>query len=226
MGKKRIDPKIQKLQSKKWDSMEKCKKLQNKWGDYNSFSEDPNKSNKIVIINELKRVCGIIGKESSVLEVGCGAGHFMWVIKDLVKENHGMDYSKPMLTLTKEQFEKNNYKVFLKQGSCWNLPYNDNSFDFVFQVDVCMHIGGSWESIKEMIRVSKRFVFFTGPSFENFIDMINKKISGGKRWSISVPLLKRELEIMKKKEIIKEYKFFYREPTKYYNHKILIIEKI
>jgi len=218
--------KAQKLQSRKWLDAAKCKKLQKKWGlDYDEFVRNPNKENKVAVIKALNDIVGKLDKGGTVLEVGCGAGHFMWVIKDKVSNLIGLDYSPHMLNLTRDQFSKVGLKPKLKLGSCWKLPFPLNHVDFSFNIDVNMHVGGSWEAIREMIRVSRQYILFTGPSFGLFTGMMDQKLKRGKRWSISLPLLEAELKKLQKEKIIVDYYFLDRTPTRWFNHKILVIKK-
>lgn len=209
-----------------WLKPEKCVALQKKWGDYDAFIKKPNIGNKKEIIKVIKKTVKQYGGKPSILDVGCGAGHFMWAIKDWASELHGMDYAPTMLALTQTQFLDSGITPVLKRGSCWDLPYGNNSVDIVFQVDVCMHVGDSWKSIKEMLRVARRFVVFTGPSFESDLTAdIDMKFENGKRWKISIPLLTAEMEKLKAGGEIKHWEMKHRDPTKTYKHKILVIEK-
>jgi glycosyltransferase involved in cell wall biosynthesis len=218
---------MRRQQSLTWLNPEKCQALQNKWGNYNSFGKCPNQGNKKDVIKVLKQVISTFGKEKpSVLDVGCGAGHFMWVIKDRVSKLIGLDFSPEMLKLTRKQFAKTMIIPELLYESCWKIPLPDNSVDIVYQVDVAMHIGGSWESIQEMMRVSRKYIIFTGPSFEsNLTTEMDMPMGSGKRWAVSIPLLKRKLGKLESNGEIKSYDFRKRVPTSVYNHKILVIEK-
>lgn len=223
--------KTKRRQSKKWLEAEKCKKLQKKWGlDYDEFVRKPNKENKVAVIKALNDIVDKLDVDNTVLEVGCGAGHFMWAIKDKVSNLIGLDYSPYMLDLTREQFSKVGLKPELKLGSCWKLPFSSNYVDFSFSIDVNMHIGGSWEAIREMIRVSRQYVLFTGPSFDQFTNTmdqqkVKKKLKRGKRWGVSLPLLETNLQELRKKKVIVDYYFLERAPTSWFNHKILVIKK-
>jgi glycosyltransferase involved in cell wall biosynthesis len=211
-------------QSNVWLNSKKCKHLQKKWGSYERFAKNPNKDNKKEIINVLRKLCG--KNKPSVLDVGCGAGHFMWAIKDRVGKLIGLDFSPEMLKLTRKQFEKSEIKPELIHATCWNTLLPDNHVDIVYQVDVAMHVGGSWLTIQEMLRVAKRYVVFTGPSFERKqIKTMDQKLGSGKRWAVSVPLLVKELEKLRVEGKILSYDFKKRIPSQIYKHRILIIEK-
>lgn len=214
------------LPSMKWQDEKKCKALQAKWGDYDKFISDPSPTKKD-IIKVLRKIIKTYPLKPSAIDIGCGAGHFMWVVKNWVSELTGLDHSPAMLFLSEEQFENTEIiKPSLKFGTCWETGYPDNSFDLSYQVDVCMHVGDSWKSILEMIRISKKHVIFTGPSFSTGLtSAIDKKFETGKRWKISIPLLSEKLNKLKELGKIKGYEFKYRESTSVYNHKILVIEK-
>ncbi len=87
-----------------------------------------------------------------------------------------------------------------------------------------MHVGGSCDAIKEMIRVSNKYVVFTGPSFESFTNEMDRRI-GGKSWAVSVPLLEKELINLIKNSTIKSYIYVDRPKSPTYNHRILVVEK-
>lgn len=214
------------LNLNQWNSMEKCKSLQHKWGDYDLFAQEANSKNKWEVLEKLKE---LISKQSylpRVLDVGCGTGHYMWAIKDIVSELTGLDFSSAMLKLTKQQLRKAGQKIKLIQSTCWNIPLPDNSVDIVYQVDVCMHVGGSWKSLVEMIRVSKKAVLFTGPSFLTDFDSKGMdKQFGKKSFAVNATRLGKRLNKLIDRGEIKSFKFIKREPTASYNHRILIVEK-
>jgi ubiquinone/menaquinone biosynthesis C-methylase UbiE len=122
------------------------------------------------------------------------------------------------------QFETSDIPVDYIQGSCWDLLFPDNMFDLVYQVDVCLHVGGSWDSLKEMIRVSKKYVIFTGPSFGNYKNKMDQRLNK-MHWGVNKKLLIKKLEKMKKNKMIKEFSFYPRKKFKDINHQILFIEK-
>lgn len=214
------------LPSKKWQDEDKCKALQEKWGDYDEFISNPAPT-KIDVIKVLRKILKSYKEKPEVIDIGCGSGHFMWVVKDWVSKLTGLDFSPAMLVLAEEQFQNTNIiKPKFKYATCWNTDYPDNSFDLSYQVDVCMHVGDSWKSILEMIRISRKHVIFTGPSFVNSLtSTIDRKFENGKRWKLSIPLLVEELNKLIESGVIKTFDLKHRENTSVYNHKILVIEK-
>lgn len=209
-----------------WLNKEKCERLLKRWGSYEEFTkfDNPKNKNKKEFVDALFQVIGKCKGRPTITEIGCGTGHFLWAIKDKVASMTGVDYSIHMLELCKNQFDKAGRQIELLEGSCWDIPLEPNYSTIVFMIDVTMHIGGTWPALKEMIRVAKKYVLLTGPSFENFDDTMEKqkdKIS----WAISLPLLKKELKILRKSHAITGYEFLERPKTNVYNHKILVIEK-
>ena len=148
-------------------------------------------------IDVLKEKINIVGNNASVLEVGSGLGHNLWAVKDMA----------------------------IIEGVDWELPYGDSSHDIVIQMDVCLHVGGSWESILEMIRVARRYIVFTGPSFEDFSDKMDKPIKHKLSWGVSQPLLDGSLDELKREGKIKDYYYLPRPPHGKIKHRILVIEK-
>lgn len=214
-------------QLKVWHDSNNCKRLQKRFGDYDAYKKNMGNKhniNKVAIFELMYKIFKDYDEKATLLEVGCGPGHFLWSFKDHVSKLIGLDYSPYMIELAKKQLNKTDVESEFINASCWDIPLSDGSIDIVLQVDVCMHIGGSWDSIKEMIRVSRKHVVFTGPSFENFSDVMDKQI-GKISWAVSIPLLKRELDSLLLAGKIKEYSFLERPVSEVYNHKILFIKK-
>ena len=217
-----------KKQSELWMNKEKCLKLQKRFGEYETYEETGGGrgENKKSIIRVLKKLAVTCKTKPTVIEIGSGPGHFLWVMKGVSKSLTGVDISPQMIEIASEVFKSVNFPVTFKKGSCWKIPIESKQYDLVYQVDVCMHVGGSLESILEMIRISKKYVVFTGPSFEDkvFDKDIDKQI-GKLSWAISVPMLNKELDKLIENKEIKKYYYEERPKTENYIHRILVIEK-
>lgn len=219
------EPLSKRLQLDYWDDSEYCKKLAKRWGNYDTFC---NIKSKAPVIAAITKVCGRVSRITkqppSVLEIGCGAGHFMYAIRDFVSLLVGIDQSRPMLAMCKKEFRKRKLKCMLLHGSCWRLPLPDNYVDISYQVDVCMHVGGSYDSLCEAMRVSKRAVVFTGPSFESDMRNMDEPIKGRHAaWAISKPLLENKLLDLHRAGIISNFMYMPRRSTRVYKHRILVI---
>lgn len=91
-------------------------------------------------------------KPKSVLEVGCGKGR-------LAKYFEGVEYvgiDKKEEYLPKESLPGQEFKIM--KGS--DLKFPDKLFDMSFTCTVLMHNENGEDLIKEMIRVTNRFVLF------------------------------------------------------------------
>jgi ubiquinone/menaquinone biosynthesis C-methylase UbiE len=213
--------------SETWLVKEKCLQLQKRFGDYETYEETGGGrgENKKSIIRVLKRLSSTFSEPPSVLEIGSGPGHFLWVMKDVAGSIIGVDSSPHMIEIAENVFKDRNVNAKFILGSCWAIPLPESSYDLVFQVDVCMHVGGSYKSILEMIRVSKKYIVFTGPSFlSKELNEIDKQF-GKLSWAISVPLLNKNLDELVAKNQIKKYYYEERPKTENYKHRILVIEK-
>lgn len=89
-----------------------------------------------------------------LLDVGCGTGAMLDMFASLLpdKEFVGIDSSQEILTHAKEIENPN---IQLIRGEASSLPFEDNSFDFVYTRLVLMHNPNPSKIIQEMIRVCK-----------------------------------------------------------------------
>jgi SAM-dependent methyltransferase len=72
---------------------------------------------------------------SSVLEAGCGLGHFTVAAHALGYRAEGLDWSEPTVTGLRERFPLIPWHV----GDVRSLPFPDRSFDSVYSPGVCEH---------------------------------------------------------------------------------------
>ena len=209
-----------------------------RWGPYHKFAA---RKDKAQVVKEL--LAFVRGGETklwkkgvkppTVLEVGCGCGHFLWVLRNQVDKLMGMDTSTHMLDFTEQTFRERKLQpkmreaeINLRYGSVWNTQLKENSVDLVYQIDVCMHVGGSWRSIKEMLRVAKKGILFTGPSFEPEQRFMDERIAGKKMsWGICAPWMEHRLMQWMRMGKIKTFYYRDREDSQTYKHRILIVEK-
>lgn len=95
----------------------------------------------------------------SVLDVGCGDGYLCSILKGRIGIVFGIDMSETRIKRVKKRFKGIDFRV----GNITALPYKANSFDLVIAVEVLEHIPNLKKSIREMKRVSRKFVAFTVP---------------------------------------------------------------
>ena len=102
------------------------------------------------------------GKDSIVLEIGCGIGNVMRAISPLVRELHGVDISDEMLARAAERLQGcPNASVHKTEGTLEMFP--DGSFDFVYCTGAFIHFPlkeAVYRYFSETARVLKPGGFF------------------------------------------------------------------
>ena len=93
---------------------------------------------------------------AKVLDVGCASGGFFNIMRSLepLIEYTGVDIAQPAIELAKEKYPDARFEV--TEGI--ELPFEDNTFDIVHCTKVLVIEPRYQEILKEMYRVSNRFV--------------------------------------------------------------------
>jgi len=112
-------------------------------------------------LNEHLREVVIPNPEATVLELGCGYGRNMPVLRKGLNLNgkgeiHGIDFSQDALELAREKFAKTENINFHQQDIC-NLGFPPSHFDALFDIFAGCYIPNKgWkEGLKESFRVLK-----------------------------------------------------------------------
>ncbi|MBW4633904.1 MAG: class I SAM-dependent methyltransferase [Iphinoe sp. HA4291-MV1] len=97
---------------------------------------------------------------STVLDVGCGIGHWGQVLADILPPNAkvtGIDREAQWVEEARKRAKALNLaeRYNYTQGDAQELPFEDNSFDFVTCQTVLIHMKHPQLVIKEMVRVLK-----------------------------------------------------------------------
>ncbi|MBI2108814.1 MAG: class I SAM-dependent methyltransferase [Parcubacteria group bacterium] len=97
----------------------------------------------------------------SMLDVGCGAGHYLNSYDRQLKGKKytyvGIDASKRYVDIAKKVYaERGN--VSFRVGSIYKLPFKNKSFDIVVCNNVLLHLPEIKQAIKELNRVAKKVV--------------------------------------------------------------------
>lgn len=105
---------------------------------------------------KVKLVKNLVPKESNleVLDFGCGKGVF---VKDLLSINSslkvtGVDISKTAISYARKKMPKTKFYL-ITEGE--KLPFKDKSFDFIFVLDVLLHVYDTELVFNELFRVLK-----------------------------------------------------------------------
>lgn len=109
-------------------------------------------------------------KIDSIADMGCGEGFGLknMAIKKIGKEYLGLDVSKKALRLAKEMNPEFKYV----HGDIYKTPFEDNKFDLVVCSEVLEHLKKPEVAIKEIKRISKKYILITVP-YEPWFRILN-----------------------------------------------------
>ena len=93
------------------------------------------------------------------LEVGCGDGFGMYYMQSL-GHVFGCDISRPML-------RRNPLQQTVAEADIYHLPYANKSFDLVYCWEVLHHVEDVTGAIREMMRVSRKYILIFEPNSFN-----------------------------------------------------------
>lgn len=96
-----------------------------------------------------------------ILDVGCGEGVTLDKIQQLKigRKLEGVDNFEDAIAIGTKTFPD----LTLKIADIYNLPYKDNSFDMVLCNEVLEHLEKPQDAIKELRRVSSKFLLLSVP---------------------------------------------------------------
>jgi len=119
-------------------------------------------------------------KDKTILDYGCGTGTHTFEVAEYGKTVYGFDLSKDLIMQAKQKKEPHSNKVRFAVADGIEVPFRDQSFDFVMSLDlVFSHISAKYnDAFKEISRVMKPGGYF-------LFDCENK-------WKF---MLKREMDV-------------------------------
>jgi len=100
------------------------------------------------ILDYLKKNIG----NGVILDAGCGEGRFSKYFIEKGAKIKSMDFSKEYVKIAKKNIGKGDFIL----GSVTNIPFKDESFDYIFSVDVLQHVPKTDKAIQEFYRVLKK----------------------------------------------------------------------
>lgn len=120
---------------------------------------------KFLIDNFFKKIERLVSKLENVdkvLDVGCGAGESSREIGALFKGKHFevSEYDERYITKLKET----GFPYHITQESIYSLKRKDNEFGCVFLLEVLEHLDNVDLALKELFRVSGRYVLISVPN--------------------------------------------------------------
>ncbi len=135
---------------------------------------------RLLLWNFFRNLINLIASKSvdSILDVGCGEGFTLNRLKGkgIGKRLEGIEHSIDAIELGKKIYPD----IKITQGSIYDLPYQDNSFDLVLCTEVLEHLEDPKKGLEELIRVSKKYLVISVPNepFFMFAQFVR-----GKNWS-------------------------------------------
>ncbi len=117
-------------------------------------------------------------KPKTILDVGCGEGFTLERLhqQGIGEKLEGVDFLKTAIEIGKKQYPH----LTLKEGTIYDLPYKDNSFDLVICSEVLEHLEDPEKALSELERVTKKHIVLSVPNEPWF--MIANFLRG-KNWS-------------------------------------------
>jgi len=97
----------------------------------------------------------------TIADAGCGEGFVVGQLMEagVKAEMAGVDLSKEAVRIANQKFPKATFKV----GSIYDLPFKDDSYDLVLCNEVLEHLEKPADAVKELKRVSKKYVICSVP---------------------------------------------------------------
>lgn len=105
---------------------------------YNQISEDFNRTRSFNWQEVQPIVCRFVKSNSKVLDLGCGNGRIVDLLKAKNVSYVGVDSSENLINLAEKKYKGTNAKFFV--SDIFNLPFSKDSFDCVISLAVFHHI--------------------------------------------------------------------------------------
>jgi len=98
-----------------------------------------------------------IEKFSSCLDAGCGSGRYSVALKKMNPHMSvtGLDVSSDAINFGRQMAKRKGVEVSFQTGSVLDLPFEDESFDFVFSNGVLHHTSSTEQGLREINRILK-----------------------------------------------------------------------
>jgi ubiquinone/menaquinone biosynthesis C-methylase UbiE len=98
--------------------------------------------------------------EDSVLDVGCGGGHYLRSLRRLVSARFrytGVDATPDFLEVARRAW-KDEPGVIFREADVYDLPFADAEFDVVMCNNLLYHLPSLVKPLSELVRVARRLV--------------------------------------------------------------------
>jgi SAM-dependent methyltransferase len=95
----------------------------------------------------------------ALLDVGAGSGTISVSFAKLIPDGRvtGVDVNSNILPRARAVAEQAGVtNIEFREGSAFNLPFADETFDITYCHQVLIHLGKPWDALREMLRVTKQ----------------------------------------------------------------------
>lgn len=101
-------------------------------------------------------VSNVVGAKDSLLEIGCGRGQAVEYLVERGYNCKGCDITTAGMLKDRTQLP-----TWFAEVPVWDMPYEDNEFEFTFSTDVMEHVPPTLveQSIREIYRVTRTETF-------------------------------------------------------------------
>ncbi len=82
----------------------------------------------------------VSNRPGKILDIGCGNGRNLVPFAKLNFECYGVDFSKNMIEIARKKFERLGLKCVFQTAHATDLPFKDESFDYVICIAVLHHL--------------------------------------------------------------------------------------
>lgn len=130
----------------------------------------------------LEGAVGLNGN-GATLDVGCGTGFLALMLAELGYRSTGLDFAGNMLAIGREKAVSRGVSVDFVEGTCEELPFEDDSFDAVLNCRVMWTLPDPVKAVREWKRALK-----PGGKVVSFMRMMPLKGGGHYGGEIELPL--------------------------------------
>ena len=123
--------------------------------DMTSQVYDISRAANIETIEKLIKVLRV-NNRSHLLDLGCGTGNYTAALQKVAEKVIGIDISQGMLQRARTKFPK----IQFVQGDITRLPFNSNTFDGTFAIQVLHYIKEKDLFIREVYRILQKGAYF------------------------------------------------------------------
>ena len=128
-----------------------------------------------------------MASKGRVLDLACGAGGFSFLLEDLGFRVVGLDSSETMLERAKEFARDKHSKVEFIMGDARELPFEDNSFDYVLFVDSLIHfepgeLNAVFREVARVLKPGGKFIVQFTDLRELLPVLMNGQVVGAEYW--------------------------------------------